>query len=276
MALQLVTCPNCKNEIQVPTDRAAVHCVYCGTQLNIKDLASSGMPDPQNVLETAIQFLESNNFKEADGLLTKVLEYNPNNSAAWFGKALISSSPQIEIKFFASSVTPILSQNIVQTESYIVKASKVPIESEVFRKKLAKLFLAVATMRIQGFQGARNCDSAQGLLSAVPLSRMESSKKQFSVDTCSWLHISALSLTASYLLEPSREVAELLSYSYRILWALPYILNGWSATDGCEAMLSLERKIKADHSDWPTRPTPVKSQGCATVLLFFLPAALFR
>ena len=274
MPFQLVTCPSCKNEIQIPTDQAKIHCVYCGTQLDIKDLASSGMPDPQNVLETAIQFLESNNFKEADGLLTKVLEYNPNSSVAWFGKALVSSSPQIEFKVFGSSVMPVLSQNIVQTESYIVKALQSPVESEIFRKKLAKLFLAVAMMRIKGFRGARLIDSAQALSDAVRGSS-ESLKLEYSIDACSWLNMGALALTASYALEPSQEIAQLLSYSYGVLWALPYIIKGWSAIDGCEAMLSLERKIRADHPDWTTRPTrptrpPAQSTGCTTVLLLFL------
>lgn len=276
MPFQTMTCPSCANEIQIPTERDTVHCAYCGAQLNVRNLASSGAPDPQNVLDTAVQFLESNNFKEADNLLTKVLEYDPNNALAWFGKALISSSPTIEIKLHSSNVHPALAQHIVQVQSYILKASRCQIENEVIRKKLARLFLAVAIMRLKGFDGARNCDSARSLLYLAVEEQRDENKRHWSLDTCSWLHISVLALTASYVLEHSEEVADLLSYSYEILSALPYIQKGWSSTEGCEAMLFLERKIKADHPEWvtrPTRPTPPSAKpqaGCATVFIFLL------
>jgi hypothetical protein len=191
---------------------------------------------------------------------------------------MISASPHIENTFFGDNVRIVLSQNILQTESYILKAIRAPIESEIVRTKLSRLFLAVAMMRIKGSQGARRMDCAGGLLSIAVESKDEVEKQATSVNACRWLHISALALTASYVLEHSCEVAELLSYSYGILWALPYVMKGWSY-DGCEAMLSLERKIKADHPDWATRPpapTSAKSQGCATALFLCLAYCIFR
>ena len=84
-------CPNCGGDLQVPEDKNTVKCMYCGSDIVVrqaiqKAVAESG-PKLANLLNLAKTAQDSENNQEAYDYYTKVLEIDPENSEAWFGKA---------------------------------------------------------------------------------------------------------------------------------------------------------------------------------------------
>jgi tetratricopeptide (TPR) repeat protein len=80
-------CPSCGGDLQVPDDRDHVKCMYCGGAVIIRQAIqlASGVNVP-NLMALAGAAAAAQNPKEAYDYYTKVLEYDPRNSEAWFGK----------------------------------------------------------------------------------------------------------------------------------------------------------------------------------------------
>jgi len=80
-------CPSCGGDLQVPDNREQVKCMYCGGTVIIRQAIqlASGVNVP-NLMALAKSALGAQNHKEAYDYYTKVLEYDPRNSEAWFGK----------------------------------------------------------------------------------------------------------------------------------------------------------------------------------------------
>lgn len=87
MIFKEARCPNCGGELQLPEDKATVKCMYCGgdiiVQEAIRTAAESSVP---NWLILAKAAIDGRNYQEAFNYYTKVLEVDPQNYEAWFGK----------------------------------------------------------------------------------------------------------------------------------------------------------------------------------------------
>jgi len=81
-------CPNCGGELRVPKDRESIKCMYCGCDIIMhKTQTDSPQPSVKNWLILADAAIGSNN-KEAYIYYAKVLEVEPENWKALYGKAI--------------------------------------------------------------------------------------------------------------------------------------------------------------------------------------------
>ncbi|MGH7295922.1 MAG: tetratricopeptide repeat protein [Polyangiaceae bacterium] len=82
-------CPECGADIQVPSDRDQVKCMFCGKDIIVRQaIQASAGPNVQNWVRLAAAAEEADNHDEAYDYYTRVLEVEPENHEAWFGKAV--------------------------------------------------------------------------------------------------------------------------------------------------------------------------------------------
>ena len=80
-------CPNCAGDLQVPDDRDSVKCMYCGSDIVVREaMRLSGGVSIDNLLKLAQAAEESRHFEEAYSYYSKILEHDSNNMQAWVGK----------------------------------------------------------------------------------------------------------------------------------------------------------------------------------------------
>jgi tetratricopeptide (TPR) repeat protein len=87
MIFKEARCPNCGGELQLPENKATAKCMYCGGEIIVQDAihkaAESNVPNWLLLAKTAI---DGRNYQEAYNYYTRVLEVDPQNHEAWFGK----------------------------------------------------------------------------------------------------------------------------------------------------------------------------------------------
>ena len=89
MTFEAAKRPECGADIQVPSDRDAVKCMYCGKDIIVRQaVQAKAGPTVQNWMNLAAAAAEAGNHEEAYGYFTRVLEVEPENYEAWLGKAV--------------------------------------------------------------------------------------------------------------------------------------------------------------------------------------------
>ena len=87
MAFKAAICPSCGGQLQVPDDRDSVKCMYCGTDIIVREAIQAGSGiNIKNYLELAVTATKAGNYQEAYDYYSKVLENDIKNPEAWFGK----------------------------------------------------------------------------------------------------------------------------------------------------------------------------------------------
>lgn len=86
MAFVAAICPQCSGSLQVPDDRDVVKCMYCGVDVIVRQAIQVVAGNSKNLLELAQSASTAGNYGEAYSYFTKVLELEPRNPDAWFGK----------------------------------------------------------------------------------------------------------------------------------------------------------------------------------------------
>ncbi len=87
-ALVPARCPECGADIQVPADRDVAHCMYCGRSILVSGRSNdrpSNVPSWMTLADTAVK---AGNHEEAYKWFTKVVEAEPSNHEAWYGRAI--------------------------------------------------------------------------------------------------------------------------------------------------------------------------------------------
>lgn len=88
MAFKAAVCPSCGGQLQVPDDRDTVKCMYCGTDIIVRQAIQAGSGvNIKNYIELAVTAQKAGNYQEAYNYYSKVLEIEIKNPEAWFGKA---------------------------------------------------------------------------------------------------------------------------------------------------------------------------------------------
>lgn len=88
MALVPAVCPKCGGNLQVPEDRDVVACMYCRTDVIVRQAIRLIQGNTDNLLELAEAARASGNNSEAISYYNRVLENDPKNSRAWLGKGI--------------------------------------------------------------------------------------------------------------------------------------------------------------------------------------------
>jgi tetratricopeptide (TPR) repeat protein len=84
-------CPNCGGDLQVPSDRASVKCMYCTGDVILHQAVQPVLGgNVKNWMKLANAALEAGNQEEAIANANKVLEVDPTNHDAWFVKGVAS------------------------------------------------------------------------------------------------------------------------------------------------------------------------------------------
>ena len=88
MPFKPAKCPNCAGDIQVPDDRDTAKCMYCGSDIIVKEAIRAGsIKNLNNIFEMAKTALESGNQEEGLKYINSYLEDDQNNAEAWNLKA---------------------------------------------------------------------------------------------------------------------------------------------------------------------------------------------
>ena len=90
MSFKAAKCPNCAGDLQVPEDRDSVKCMYCGSDIIVREAikAAAAGVNIENLFSLAKSAFDAGNFQEACDYYTKILEVDVNNYEAWLGKGL--------------------------------------------------------------------------------------------------------------------------------------------------------------------------------------------
>ncbi|OQB73604.1 MAG: hypothetical protein BWX92_03311 [Deltaproteobacteria bacterium ADurb.Bin135] len=90
MSFKAAKCPNCAGDLQVPEDRDSVKCMYCGSDIIVREAikAAAASVNIENLFSLAKSAFDAGNFQEACDYYTRILEADVNNYEAWLGKGL--------------------------------------------------------------------------------------------------------------------------------------------------------------------------------------------
>jgi tetratricopeptide (TPR) repeat protein len=87
MGFQAAKCPSCAGDIQVPTDRDVVKCMYCGVDVVVREaIRAVGGPSAETLADLRRKALDAANPTDAFQLFSRALEADPKNVAALMGK----------------------------------------------------------------------------------------------------------------------------------------------------------------------------------------------
>lgn len=88
MPFKAAKCPNCAGDIQVPDERDTAKCMYCGSDIIVREaIRLAGGKNLQNILAMAKNAIEGRNKEEGLQYINSYLEEDQSNAEAWDLKA---------------------------------------------------------------------------------------------------------------------------------------------------------------------------------------------
>jgi tetratricopeptide (TPR) repeat protein len=129
-------CPQCGGDLQIPDDRDIVKCMYCSTDIKVREVISVNIGNVDNYLKLGSAAFEAGNFRESIEYLNKALEIDPASAKAWVDKGLAFG--------WLSNLS---SDNFEQMLSYIdkgISCSKNDDEATVYKMLVAPQMLLLA------------------------------------------------------------------------------------------------------------------------------------
>lgn len=91
MPFQVAKCPTCGASLELEKSSDVMICKFCGNKILFKESMDTDLNKTANFLKLANNEMEVGNFQKAIEYFNKVLENDPQNSAAHFGKGLAYS-----------------------------------------------------------------------------------------------------------------------------------------------------------------------------------------
>lgn len=86
MPPEATICPQCGGSLQVPAERDVVKCSHCGVEIVVRQAVGLLRENLDNLLQLAESARAAGNNTEAIAYFNRVLERDPDNAKAWFGK----------------------------------------------------------------------------------------------------------------------------------------------------------------------------------------------
>ena len=133
MAFVAAVCPSCAGALQLPDDRDAVKCMYCGVEVVVRQAIQLVAGNTQNLFELATSALAGENYSEAYDYFNKVLELEPRNSDAWFGKGT-AAGLQSNLKDIRLSEMLVAYENVLKYCPESAKAARLEAISDKLRE----------------------------------------------------------------------------------------------------------------------------------------------
>jgi tetratricopeptide (TPR) repeat protein len=134
MAFKAAICPSCGGNLQVPDDRASVKCMYCGSDIIVRQAIQAGSGvNIDNYLKLAVTANKAGNYQEAYRYYSKVLEYDINNPEAWFGKARAAGWLSTFADFRDSEIISGFQNSLDNIPEEKLRALRVQCASEIYR-----------------------------------------------------------------------------------------------------------------------------------------------
>lgn len=143
MAIEFIAaiCPNCGGELRVPEDRKTIKCMYCGYDIFLHETkGDSPHPSIENWLKLA-EAVKGANPEEAYGYYQKVLEVEPENWHAWFGKAESINASYIIANSESNLYALLANQRIYEIPNNIKRAIEYCPENEKNKLKDATIII---------------------------------------------------------------------------------------------------------------------------------------
>jgi len=81
-------CPQCGGDLQIPENKDIVKCMYCSTDIKVREVITTTNTNIQNLQELADSAFKATNYEEAINFCNKFLEIDPANSQIWLTKGL--------------------------------------------------------------------------------------------------------------------------------------------------------------------------------------------
>jgi tetratricopeptide (TPR) repeat protein len=86
MKFESAICPSCGGQLQIPDDREFVKCMYCGSEIKVRDVLNiKFVVNIPNLIELGNNMYKVGNFDRAIEAFNKVLEFDAENYEAWLG-----------------------------------------------------------------------------------------------------------------------------------------------------------------------------------------------
>ncbi len=91
MELKAARCPSCQGDLDIPEGKKVIECPYCGTDIFIvQDAKKVKVTSVSDILKLAETELKVGNIYIAIRHYDRLLETDPTNPDAWYGKCLIA------------------------------------------------------------------------------------------------------------------------------------------------------------------------------------------
>ena len=136
MEFKAAKCPSCGGDLQLPTDKERVKCMYCGNDVVIKQAiaASSGI-NPSSVRELALAAYQSKNYESSLQKWDQILSVDSNNAEAWLYRGLAVLQMSELLSLWNPDVFKLVSEKVGIKEADIrdilTNQQKEPEEAEV-------------------------------------------------------------------------------------------------------------------------------------------------
>jgi DNA-directed RNA polymerase subunit RPC12/RpoP len=83
MKFEAAKCPNCGGELQLPRDKVSAKCLYCGSDIVVREaIQGAAVANVGNLLKLADAASSAGNYEEAYNYYTKVLEFDSTHPDA--------------------------------------------------------------------------------------------------------------------------------------------------------------------------------------------------
>ena len=125
-------CPSCGGELRVPDDKDVVKCMYCGSDVILRDTSKVIIETHIDIDKTLILAKEAEkgkNFEEAYRYYTIILEQDPDNNVAWLGKGFTAGMQSTYYKLRIEEARNCIIKGVYNYE----KINK-PIPKEILEK----------------------------------------------------------------------------------------------------------------------------------------------